>query len=257
MSGKVYLVGAGPGDPDLLTRKAHRVLTEADIVLHDALVSDEVLGCARHSARIEDVGKRCGRKSITQEEIGFRMVTYAREGLLVVRLKGGDPLIFGRANEEMEVLHRSGVDFEIVPGITSALSAAAAARISLTDRRRASTLILVSNHRCSESAFVDLKNMGPWNATLVVYMPGSDYRGLAEQMMAAGLDSHTPCMVVSCATRARESVHRTDLVGLMNAAVQSAPAIVIVGRVAGVDNGSRDECISSLTLDPHAQTARR
>ncbi len=135
MSGKVYLVGAGPGDPELLTRKALRLLRAADVVLHDDLVAPEILALIPPTARLHNVGKRCGRKSITQEEINALLVAYASDGLTVVRLKGGDPLIFGRAGEEMEVLWEARIDFEVVPGVTAALGAAAAARIPLTDRR--------------------------------------------------------------------------------------------------------------------------
>lgn len=235
MSGKVYLVGAGPGDPELLTRRAHRLLSEADVVLHDELVSEEVLACVQASARLENVGKRCGPKRISQEEIGFRMVRYAREGMVVVRLKGGDPLVFGRAAEEMEVLSRSGIEFEIVPGITSALSAAAAARIPLTNRWGASKLIFVSNHRCSEKDQADFGKLDFNDATIAVYMPGNDYRSLAARMLATGLSPDTPCAIVSCSTARKETIHRSNLAGLANAEPLAAPATIIIGRVAGAE----------------------
>jgi len=133
--GKVYLIGAGPGDPELLTVKAARILASADIVLHDALVTQEILKLAAPKARIIDVGKRCGQKLLTQDEINAYLIHASSVAGMVVRLKSGDPLIFGRAGEEIEALRNAGVEFEIVSGITSALAAAAAARVSLTDRR--------------------------------------------------------------------------------------------------------------------------
>src|SRR5882762_3390569 len=135
MPGKVYLVGAGPGEPELLTRKAWRVLQSAGVVLHDDLVSEEILRVLPPAAHIVNVGKRCGAQGISQSEINALMVSLAREGKVIARLKSGDPLLFGRAGEEMEALRRAGIDFEVIPGVTAALGAAAAARISLTDRR--------------------------------------------------------------------------------------------------------------------------
>ena len=138
MSGKVYLVGAGPGDPELLTLKAARLLAAANVVLHDALVSDGVLALISPAAEVINVGKRAGRKLLTQDEINSLLVSYAQTCQTVVRLKGGDPTIFGRAGEEIEALRKAGIEYEIVPGISAALGAAATAGISLTDRRVAS-----------------------------------------------------------------------------------------------------------------------
>ena len=150
MKGKVYLVGAGPGDPELLTVKALRLLRTAEAVLHDDLVAPEILKLIPPTAQIYNVGKRCGKKKILQGEINGLMVALASSGLRVVRLKGGDPLIFGRAGEEIESLRRSNIPFEIVPGVTSALGAAAAAQIPLTHRRASSALVLITAHRASE-----------------------------------------------------------------------------------------------------------
>jgi len=152
--GKVFLVGAGPGDPELLTRKAARLLAEATIVLHDALVSREVLALISPRAELIDVGKRFGQKLLTQDEINSLLISYAASHEIVVRLKGGDPLIFGRAAEEMLALREAAVDFEVVPGITAALAAAASAKISLTDRRLASQLLFTTFSR-SASQFAE------------------------------------------------------------------------------------------------------
>lgn len=240
MSGKVYLVGAGPGDPELLTVRAHRILGEADVVLHDDLVSPEILALARSSARVQNVGKRCGRKGISQEEIHSRMAAYAGEGLLVVRLKGGDPLIFGRAGEEMEALRRAGIEFEVVPGITAAFGAAALGQISLTDRRLASKVLFMSNHLCTEKTSPNLKEAIPNDATVVIYMPGTDYHGLARRMRAAGMDRETPCLLVSCATSPRQQTYRTTLENLGKAPRFIAPVLLVIGAVAGTE--SREEC---------------
>src|SRR6202022_811927 len=132
MPGKVYLVGAGPGDPELLTRKAWRVLQSADVVLHDDLVSEEILRVLPRSALLVNVGKRCGAKGISQLEINEQMVSLARDGKIVARLKNGDPLLFGRAGEEMEALRQAGIEFEVIPGGPAALGAAASAQFCFT-----------------------------------------------------------------------------------------------------------------------------
>src|SRR5246127_2058843 len=152
--GKVYLVGAGPGDPDLLTVKAARLLARAGIVFRDSLVSREVLGLIARDAEVIDVGKRCGRKLLTQEEINSVLVSAAAKHEVVIRLKGGDPLVFGRAAEEIEALRKAAIEFEIVPGITAALGAAAAAGISLTDRRAASQIVISTFFRGKEGGAV-------------------------------------------------------------------------------------------------------
>src|ERR1035438_10717888 len=180
MTGKVYLVGAGPGDPELLTLKALRVLRSAEAVLHDDLVAPEILQLIPPTAQIYNVGKRCGKKKIQQGEINSLMVALAFSGLLVVRLKGGDPLIFGRAGEEIESLRGRNIPFEIVPGVTTALGAAAAARIPLTHRRASSALVLITAHRASDRR-PSPKDDADWSklvgsgATLVIYMPGQNY----------------------------------------------------------------------------------
>jgi uroporphyrin-III C-methyltransferase len=232
MAGKVYLVGAGPGDPELLTLKAHRILRAADIVLHDELVSREILELTRASASVQNVGKRCGRKLVSQEEIHSLMVTFARAGRMVVRLKGGDPSIFGRGNEEMEALRASGIEFEIIPGVTAAAAAAASAKISLTDRRVASRVIFLTNHCRSKKEGKSEAEANPTGVTHVVYMPGGDSEQLAQHLRAIGLESDTPCVIVSQATTPAEIIHATRLEDLGKSPHFPAPAILIVGEVA-------------------------
>jgi uroporphyrin-III C-methyltransferase len=229
--GKVYLVGAGPGDPELLTLKAARILGSADIVLHDSLVSREVLARVCAGANIIDVGKRCGRKLLTQDEINSLLVSYAASNEVVVRLKGGDPLIFGRAGEELEALREAGVEFEIVPGITAAIGAAAAAGISLTDRRVASQILFSTFSRRPEANAMDWGVVTP-ATTLVLYMPGPDYAGVSQRLRDAGLASELPCVVVSNATSSQQQIRWTTVAKLAHEEKLPAPALLIVGRVA-------------------------
>ncbi len=229
--GKVYLVGAGPGDPELLTVKAARLLACAQIVLHDSLVSREIRELIARDAEVIDVGKRCGQKLLTQDEINSLLVAAAASREVVVRLKGGDPLIFGRAGEEIEALRNAGVDFEIVPGITAALGAAAAAGISLTDRRAASQIVFSTFSRGTEGAAMD------WGAitsttTLVLYMPGPDYAEVAHRLSEGGLPDDLPCVVVSNASGAGQQIRWTSVAQLAHEENLPAPALMIVGRVA-------------------------
>ena len=235
--GKVYLVGAGPGDPDLLTVKAVRILASADIVLHDALVSKEVLDLVAPTAKVIDVGKRCGQKFLTQSEINSVLTNAAAGARVVVRLKGGDPLVFGRAGEEIEALKSAGVEFEIVPGITAAIAAAAASQVSLTDRRLASQVLFTTAHSKSGGIELDWTEAITTSTTTVVYMPGSDYRNLAGAL-AERLGSEMPCLIVSGATLAAQQIYRTDVAGLRGLRGISAPALLIIGRIAGAYTGA-------------------
>src|SRR5580693_8345170 len=194
--GRVYLVGAGLGDPELLTLKAARLLEQADVVLHDSLVSREVLARIPTRAEVIDVGKRCGRKLLTQDEINALLVSYAASHQVVVRLKGGDPSIFGRAGEELEALRKARVEFEVVPGVTAALGAAAAAGISLTDRRVASQVLLTTFSRGADGNAMEWGCLTP-ATTLVLYMPGPDYAEVSRQLVDAGFLVDLPCAIVS------------------------------------------------------------
>lgn len=230
--GKVYLVGAGPGDPELLTRKADRLLASAGVVLHDSLVSAEILGRVASDARIINVGKRARRKLLTQDEINALLVSCAQSYAVVVRLKGGDPMLFGRAAEEIEALRLAGVVYEVVPGITAALGAAAAAGISLTDRRRASQVLFTTFSRDTDGNAMD------WGAvtsatTLAIYMPGLYYGEVAQRLLDGGLPSDTPCVIVSAASRSQQEIRWSNLTRLCAEETLPAPAVLIVGRVAG------------------------
>jgi uroporphyrin-III C-methyltransferase len=231
MNGKVHLVGAGPGDPELLTVKALRLLRSADVVLHDDLVTPEILELIPATAEVRNVGKRSGSKSIRQEEINFLMVALAASGRQVVRLKSGDPLIFGRAGEEMEALRRSNIEYEIVPGVTSALGAAAAAGIPLTHRRASSTLVLTAGHRASEDSAEDWSGLAGTGSTLVIYMPGSNYGEISSRFTDAGFAPETPCAIISRATTPEQQIHRTTLSDLPRASRLASPTLLVVGEV--------------------------
>jgi uroporphyrin-III C-methyltransferase len=230
--GKVYLVGAGPGDPGLLTVEASRLLQTADVVFHDDLVSPAILALIPDRVHVENVGKRCGQAGVGQQQIHSLMINAAREGWTVVRLKAGDPLVFGRAGEEIEALRDAGIECAIVPGITAAFGAAARAGIPLTDRRMASKLLFLSNHQCPARGTAAWEGTIPQDTTALIYMPGADYEELAARLCGQGLDPETPCLLVSQATTAQQQVHLASVAGLVGAPRFAAPVVVIVGAVA-------------------------
>jgi uroporphyrin-III C-methyltransferase len=234
VNGKVYLVGAGPGDPELLTLKALNLLRRADAVLHDDLVSPEILSMAPQKALRYDVGKRCGQKSTRQEAIHFLMIELARQGLQVARLKGGDPMIFGRAGEEIRALRAAGIEFEVVPGVTSALAAAAAAEISLTMRDTASSLLIMTGHfaNTEDRPLPDLRSLLASGTTIALYMPGSDARITVQKLSAAGVTRQTPCALISRASTAAQQITVTTLEELEQVKMQAKPSILIIGDVA-------------------------
>ena len=221
--GKVYLVGAGPGDPELLTLKALRLLREADVVLHDDLISSDILKLIPRTVISISVGKRCGAARVTQEEINAMLVAYARSGRTVVRLKSGDPMLFGRAGEEIEALRHARIQVEIVAGISTAFAAAAALEVSLTDRRKASRVVFTTGHRAPEGATE--------GTTQVIYMPGPDYSGIVNSLLNEGFSSETPCAVVSAVSRENQSVVRTTLHELPYLGPLPAPSLLLVGEV--------------------------
>jgi len=224
---KVFLVGAGPGDPDLLTVKAQRLIRTADVILHDDLVTPEILALASPDAEIVNVGKRCGMKNITQEEINSLLVSYARDHRVVVRLKSGDPLIFGRAAEEMTTLGKAGVQFEVVPGITAAFAAAAAIPCSLTDRNAASNVIFSTGHHAQSHNEASIPERE--DATRIVYMPGRDLTLLALEWLQEGLPSELPCAIVSRAGQPEQQVTHTTLGSLGRTEAVQAPSILLAG----------------------------
>lgn len=230
-TGKVFLVGAGPGDPDLLTLKAAKVLHSADVVLHDELVSAEILGLIPAGAKLINVGKRCGQLSASQGQINRLLLEHALLGLQVVRLKGGDPFIFGRGGEELEALRGAGIEVEVVPGITAALGAAASAQIPLTHREISSALILVTGSSKHSEHIANWPDRLPSNATVVVYMPGHDFGALQRRLLSSGVAPEIPCAIISGATSEREQVHVTTVADLHTAPHLHAPKLLVVGKV--------------------------
>jgi uroporphyrin-III C-methyltransferase / precorrin-2 dehydrogenase / sirohydrochlorin ferrochelatase len=225
-SATVSLVGAGPGDPDLLTVKALRLIQTADVILHDDLVSPAILDLASPCAEIINVGKRCGEKFITQEGINALMIARARGGHSVVRLKSGDPLIFSRASEEMSALREAGILFEVVSGVTAAAAAAAALGCALTSRDYASSVIFSAGHRAPDRSQPAQPRE---EATRVIYMPGRDLHRLAAELLAEGLSPELPCAVVSRAAQPDQQVRLGTLANLAGLEPTQAPSLVIAG----------------------------
>jgi uroporphyrin-III C-methyltransferase len=212
-------------------------LQTADVILPDDLVSDEVLALASPSALVVPVGKRCGQPRITQAGIHALMLEHAgpkdgKPGRSVVRLKSGDPLVFGRAAEEIAALTEANIPFEIVPGITAAFAVAATLKTPLTDRGSASKLIFATAHHAADKLDLTPKWEGtfPPDATLVIYMPGRRFRHLADELIASGIAPETPCVAVSKATTPQEQVHRTTLKQIEDEAIGPAPVLLLIGQ---------------------------
>ncbi len=229
----VALVGAGPGDPDLLTLKAARFLATAEVVVHDALVGDGVLELIPDTAERIDVGKRPGRPT-PQEMISALLVELGRQGKRVVRLKGGDPFVFGRGGEEADALIRAGVPFEIVPGITSSVAAPAAAGIPVTHRGVSAAFTVVTGHRRAGEPDVDWRSLANVGGTIVVLMGVSQRSTIAAELIAGGLAHETPVAAIESATTESQVVGRWTLGELGDAAVQS-PAVIVIGAVAALE----------------------
>lgn len=246
---KVYLVGAGPGDPELLTVKAHRLISHAAVILHDDLVPPAILALAGLDAEVVSVGKRFGAPGATQSEINGRMISTARRGLEVVRLKGGDPGIFGRLAEEIEALEAAGVPYEIVPGITAGMAAAASLGVPLTDRHKAARVVVITNHQAHAGAMpeaADWRGLIRDDSTLVIYMPGADFAGLRAQLLSAGCAPDMPAAVVSRASWPEERYRLTTAGDLDKLPRMDSPAVLLVGRSL---DGARRRANARAALD--------
>ncbi|MDO8538910.1 MAG: uroporphyrinogen-III C-methyltransferase [Opitutaceae bacterium] len=239
MTGTVYLVGAGPGDPELLTLKAHRLVREADAIVHDYLVAPEIMALASPDAERVFVGKKGGGFCCPQRDIEGTLIAFARAGKTVVRLKGGDPFIFGRGGEEAEALAAAGIRFEIVPGVTSALAAAAYAGIPLTHRAHSSAVVFLTGHEDPNKPDTSIRweDYGSLQATLCVYMGMKNLESITRRLQAGGLDPATPAAVIQSATTGN---HRHFISDVGRIALESehagfgAPAIVVIGKVAAL-----------------------
>ncbi|WJS02246.1 siroheme synthase CysG [Roseibium aggregatum] len=234
--GFVWLVGAGPGAEDLLTLRAQRLLQEADVIVHDALVPANVVAMGRRDAERISVGKRKGAHSVPQSEICGLLVELGRKGLKVVRLKAGDPMIFGRAAEEMEALREAGVGFEIVPGVTAAFAAAASAQIPLTLRGVASNLVFATGHNARSETLPDWAGLALKGATVAVYMGRSVAAAVAAKMIGAGLKPETPVAVIENAAHPDERQFAgtlSELAVLSNRAEIDGPVLIVIGEAVG------------------------
>jgi uroporphyrin-III C-methyltransferase len=232
--GEVWLVGAGPGDPGLLTLHAARALEVADVVLYDALVSPEILALAGPGARLEAVGKRAGRPSPRQLAINARLIALARAGLKVVRLKGGDPLVFGRGGEEALALAAAGVPFRIVPGVTAGLGAAACAGIPLTHRTLAPAVTFVTGSGAAghPPSGLDWGALASTSPVLALYMALARIEAIAAELLAAGRDPAEPAALISDGTTAEQHVRLTTVAGLAAAAREvprGRPTLILIG----------------------------
>jgi uroporphyrin-III C-methyltransferase len=235
-AGRVYLVGAGPGSAELLTLRAHALIGSATCLLHDDLVSAEVLSLACDQALVRNVGKRCGTKTITQEDINAWMIEYATAGHAVVRLKSGDPLLFGRAAEEIDALTGAGVPFEVTPGVSAGFAAAALAGAPLTGRITSSRLLFATRHLVAGQTS-GLVGITP-DANLVLYMPGRDYSAIQSELRGNGWPSGTLCLIASRLGTGAEQLVRCKLDGL--AGVSPLPAPVLMVFLAVDVNGTQD-----------------
>jgi uroporphyrin-III C-methyltransferase len=234
----VYLVGAGPGDPELLTCKARRLIAAADVIVYDRLVSDEILALVPVGTARFDVGKRAGHHPVRQEEINALLIALAKDGRRIVRLKGGDPLLFGRGSEEVAALAAAGVAYEVVPGVTSASACAAAVGVPLTHRGLATGVRFVTGH-CQEDADLDFdwRGLADPDTTLVVYMGLANIARIAQNIMTHDLDPATPVVAICNGTTPRQRHVRATLGTVATVAAEAGfdgPVLFIVGRTAGL-----------------------
>lgn len=253
ITGKVYLVGAGPGAPDLLTVRAQRVLAQADVVFHDALVHPETLALASRAELIA-VGKRCGRHSAAQRFINKRLIDAARKHAVVVRLKGGDPMIFGRSQEEISALEAAGVPVEIVPGVTAALAAAAQLRVSLTRRGVSRNLAIATPRVGSGEATSDWDAVLAGADTAAIYMGAAQAEKVAAALLARGHGPQTPVVICESVSLPQFQAVRGTLADLPSLAARlgDGPALILVGEVMRAAMAGTTETATLVEHTPRA-----
>ena len=242
--GTATLVGAGPGDPDLLTLRAVKAIQRADVLMYDALIDPSILDLARPDARRIDVGKRCGRHAMNQAAINRLIVTLAQSGAHVVRLKGGDPFVFGRGGEELDSLRAAGVPVEVVPGVTAACAAAASLQIPLTHRDMARSLHFVTGHGSDGTVPAhDWRALAASGGTIAAYMASKTLRSVAASLIEAGLPGSTPAVAVENASRPNEAfLHGTlaTLPELLEAHRPDGPTMVLIGAVVALSRAMQE-----------------
>ncbi|EPI8559468.1 uroporphyrinogen-III C-methyltransferase [Vibrio fluvialis] len=230
--GEVALVGAGPGDPELLTVKALSYLQQADVVLFDYLVSDDIMALIPSDTILVCVGKRAGHHSVPQEKTNQLLVDFAKQGHRVVRIKGGDPFMFGRGGEELEVLFDAGVQFQVIPGITAAAGATAYAGIPLTHRDYAQSALFVTGHLKAEAADMDWSTLARSQQTLVIYMGLMKSSTIATQLIEHGRNASTPIAIIERGTQSTQKVFRGVLSELPQLAAHAqSPSLIVIGEV--------------------------
>lgn len=247
--GMVYLVGAGPGDPELITLKALRCLRAADVVVYDRLISPVLLDEVRPDAEHVFAGKGPGSHSIPQEEINALLVKYARRGCVVVRLKGGDPFVFGRGGEEALALVEAGIPFEVVPGISSAIAVPAYAGIPVTHRDHASLVTIVTGHEGHASSAVNWEALATLGGTLVVMMGVAALPRLTQRLLQAGLCANTPAAVIERGTTPQQRVVTgilADIAERVAAAGLGSPAVIVIGEVVSLSSSLVNPTFRSL-----------
>ncbi|GLR04768.1 uroporphyrin-III C-methyltransferase [Vibrio hyugaensis] len=251
-SGEVALVGAGPGDPELLTLKALNCLQQADVILYDYLVSDEIMALIPSETILVCVGKRAGHHSVPQEKTNQLLVDFAKQGYKVVRIKGGDPFVFGRGGEELEVLADAGVRFQVVPGITAAAGATAYAGIPLTHRDYAQSALFVTGHLKEESDDMDWSTLARGNQTLVIYMGLMKSHYIQNQLIKHGRAASTPIAIIERGTQIQQKVFSGDLSQLSELSKKAqAPSLIVVGEVVRLSQ-KLDWFLSSTEINKSA-----
>ena len=266
-SGKVYLIGAGPGDPKLLTLKAVEAIRASDVIVYDYLVNPEVLAHSRRNAELIDAGKRAGHPSISQTEINHLLIERARQGQIVARLKGGDPFVFGRGGEEAEALVDAAIEWEVIPGVSSGVAAAAYAGIPLTHRGYSSSVAFITGHDARDGSrqFVDWSRAAYSADTLVIFMCAESIRRIARELVTAGRAESTPVAIIRWGTYQHQEVYSGTLEDLIALDEHdqgfefAPPAIAIVGAVAALASKlhwfGQDELRHSLGLSELAAAA--
>ena len=253
LPGEVWLVGAGPGDPGLLTLDALAGLLQADVIVHDALVDARVLALARSGAQMQFAGKRGGKPSIAQEDISAQLIALAQGGLRVLRLKGGDPFVFGRGGEEILALAAAGVAFRVVPGVTAGLSGLASACIPATMRGVNQAIILATGHGPDEEGTMDWSALARTRQPIVLYMGLRNLQIIASALMRGGLPGSTPAAVIASATLAKQQVLVSRLECIASdarAANFAAPAIVVIGDIVHIRRQLLDASAQNVAAAP-------